>query len=470
MRPNPRLFLLALLTVWISGPWASSPAVAQVRPLGDTNCDGRVDADDVHHVFAILFGAADLCNRGDVNGDGRVTAADSAGILSLFALQPTPLPTATATETETPLPTPSPTATETPTETATPVHTPTITPTPPPSATPTITPTPPPTPSPTVTPTPSLTATASATSSATQTPSATATATTSHTPTRSATPTRSLPPTLTPTITRTVTPTRSLTPTRTFTPTRTATATPSITRTPTNTFTPSNTPTITNTPTRTATPTATTTLAPGPNITYFGLASPGGTVWEASAFTGDGIPIYVPRNGLGAGFHIVVEARAGMNGAPLGRCNTSYNPNDPGARPDIQILVDRDLGNGSPAVCDGPLAPQTLGCGAGPEELVPRGGIPAVEPATFDPASQAVADALNDFGCRMSFFNVDTPCTLSPFNNPRVVSLQSQGQFCTENSWDLFAQFPKGDTQLTARWRDFAGVLGPPAQIIIRVP
>src|SRR5690606_27955947 len=137
--------------------------------------------------------------------------------------------------------------------------------------------------------------------------------------------------------------------------------------------------------------------------------------------------------------------------------NTFYNPANPSARPDIQILASRNLGAGSPAVCDGPLAGQSGGCGSHPEQLEPFGGIPAIHPPNFDPQSQQVADALNDFGCRMIFQTTDIPCTETAAGNPRVVSLQSEGQFCSERTWDGAEPFPKGDTLLTARWRDFAG-------------
>jgi len=186
--------------------------------------------------------------------------------------------------------------------------------------------------------------------------------------------------------------------------------------------------------------------------------------------TPEGIPIY--ERSAGAGFLIVVEAKAGAGGGSLGRCNTSYNAFDPGARPDIQILASRKIGAGDPAVCDAvlPARPTGTGCGASaPFVEGAAGGIPAIEPPTFDPASQAVADALNDFGCRMSFNTTDSPCTLSAFGNPRVVATDSQGQFCSESVWDVADLFPKGDTVLTARWRGTGGVLGPPKQILVRV-
>jgi hypothetical protein len=192
--------------------------------------------------------------------------------------------------------------------------------------------------------------------------------------------------------------------------------------------------------------------------------------------TAEGIEIFQHPANTGAGFLVVVEARPGLGGATLGRCNMGYNEFDPGTRPHIQVLASQALGAGSPLVCDAPReATQTgTGCGGAPPSFPPldfsEGGIPAIDPPVFDPASQTVADALNDFGCRMTFNTVDSPCTVTASGNPRVVATDSQGQFCSESAWSLFDRFHSGDTMLTARWRDNAGTLGPPKQIIVRVP
>lgn len=432
----PSSALPFLIAVGLVLPGWTAPLAAQVRPLGDANCDGRVDDADVRHVISISFGAPDACNRGDVNGDGGVTAADTTGAASLLPFQPTPSSetSPTPTETRSATATAEPTASLTPTETPTPIDTPT------PVDTATITPTPSITRTPSVTPTPTNTGTATPTPSVTRT----------ETPTLTATPTRSFTVTLTPSRTPTVT----LTATMTRTPTETRTPTTTATRTATRTITP--------------TPTPTATLAPGANITFVGLASTSGVPLPVVGISEQGAPIFMPS--VGAGFFVVVEARSGSGGSPLGRCNTSYDPTNPNVRPDIQILSNRPIGAGNPDVCDGALAPQPAGCGSSPGELRPFGGIPAVDPPEFADPSQAVADALNDFGCRMTFNTSDGPCTLTSGGNQRFVSTQSQGQYCSNGAWPGAEPFPKGDTVLTVRWRDAAGVLGPARQMVVRVP
>lgn len=495
-------------------------AQAQIPPLGDVNCDLVRDERDRRALVDILFGGPDRCGRGDVTGDGSISVADAVGATLLIdSVAPTSTPTETPEPSPTdlpPSPTHSPTATPTRTPTgsdASPTASKTLTPSPTPThtieGTRTSTVTPSSTPTPTESPTASVAASPSATGSPSHTPtasptitnspspsasvaptrsltptrtaSATRTLTTTRTPTRTTTPTWTLAGTFTPsatqtrTITRTPTPTFTVTMTRTSSPTRTPTSTftasrtPTLTRTPTHTFTPSLTPTVTGTPTATGTPTRTPTLAPGPNITFFGLARADNTVVEPSGTDDNGVPIY--QRSAGSGFIIVVEAKPGANGAILGRCNMSYDAFNPAVRPDIQILSNRAIGAGDPAVCDGELArPTGTGCGASPPQLVQFGGIPAVDPPTFEPASQAVADALNDFGCRMAFFASDGPCTFSAAGNPRFVAADSAGQFCTEGTVVGAEGFHSGDTLLTARWRDASGSLGPARQIIVRIP
>lgn len=241
------------------------------------------------------------------------------------------------------------------------------------------------------------------------------------------------------------------------------------TATPTATPTPPLPPTFTATATRTATPAEPPPI--GPRITHFGLATADRKEILPTGTTEDGLPIF--ERIFGAGFLIVVEGRAGTSGTPLGQCNTSYDEFSAAVRPDLQILTSRNLGRGDPAVCDGaPIQPTGFGCGNRPPSIEPPGGgIPATDPPVFDPTSKAVADALNDFGCRMAYKGPSEPCTVSAFDNPRYLNTQSTDQFCTENvvsPGDML--FPRGDTILTARWRDTAGNLGAPRRIVVRVP
>lgn len=250
-------------------------------------------------------------------------------------------------------------------------------------------------------------------------------------------------------------PTEEPTPTATSAPGSSATATPS--------------PVATATATLTAT--ATPTRAMGPTITFFGLARADGTVVSPSGTSAEGIPI-IERSAR-AGFLIIVEGRPGASGSPLSQCNSSYDEFSADARPDVQILSNRNLGAGDPAVCDGPQpAPETgFGCGGRPGAVIPIGGIPGFADPDFESPSRAISDALNDFGCRMAYKPPSEPCTVTALGNPRyVMGTNSTDQFCTERTWDGNEPFPRGDTLLTARLRDFAGNLGPPARIIVRIP
>jgi len=163
-----------------------------------------------------------------------------------------------------------------------------------------------------------------------------------------------------------------------------------------------------------------------------------------------GRKIYVrplPRN-----FVIVVEATRAPNGADAG---TSVF--DASGRPDLQIQANRPLGNGSRAVCD-QRAPEL-------------GGVPGIDPPNYDPSSQEISDALNDFACRFRAHarNADGPCTLDPLGNEDFVDRRTTVQFCFEPPVGSETAFPRGDTVLTVRVRDVHGELGDPVQIVVRV-
>jgi len=241
------------------------------------------------------------------------------------------------------------------------------------------------------------------------------------------------------------------------------------TPTPTNSH-ATATPVPTASPTASASPTATQPSEIGPVITYFGLATADGFEVPQSGTTANGLPIF--NRVAGAGFMIVVEGRPGTSGSTIGQCNSSYDEFSPEARPDLQILSNRNLGAGNPAVCDGPVGPATgFNCGGRPPFILPLGGIPAVDPPDFNAPTRAVADALNDFGCRMAYFTAAESCTQSEFRNFRYLRApQSTDQFCTSGVVSPEMLFPSGDTILTARLRDFAGNPGPQARIVVRVP
>jgi len=136
------------------------------------------------------------------------------------------------------------------------------------------------------------------------------------------------------------------------------------------------------------------------------------------------------------------------------------DPDDPAVLPDLQVQVDRPIGDGSPAVCDNT-----------PPQL---GGIPAIRPPSFAPL-QTVADAINDLACRFVDGQgrtlgrpPDEACVRFPDGEFHFVTQDATVQFC----WEAIPRplpFPPGDTLLTARVRDRAGAVGPTASIVIRI-
>jgi len=192
----------------------------------------------------------------------------------------------------------------------------------------------------------------------------------------------------------------------------------------------------------------------GPVITYFGITTADNHVIPPSGADENGVPIF--ERSFGAGFFLVIEAKPGTsNSAPDTR--NLYNPSDPSARPDVQILSSRPLGNGSPEVCD-----------KGPPPF-PLGGVPGFPSLNLDDPSQAVTDALNDFACRLANNTID-PCTLDDRERPAYVASDTTTQVCSDGVIGTEMRFPSGSTTLIVRWRDRNGNYGRPAKIIIRVP
>ncbi len=217
-------------------------------------------------------------------------------------------------------------------------------------------------------------------------------------------------------------------------------------------------PTPTGTPASASpTPTVTPTLAPGANISFFGVLRADNTLLEPAGVDAEGRPLYTRL--VGSGFVIVVEARPGADGAPVGRSSFRWDPADPTVRPDLQIQVNRPLGNGSTEVCDNR-----------PDRF---GGVPGIDPPSFAEAPE-IAEALNDFGCRFIDGSGDTlgrppdeACVKFPDGEFRFVDPLATVEFCATISRPL--AFPPGDTVVTARVRDAGGTLGPPRQIVVRV-
>ena len=160
----------------------------------------------------------------------------------------------------------------------------------------------------------------------------------------------------------------------------------------------------------------------------------------------------------GSAFNLVIEGAPGTNHVLVG--NSSFE-SDLVSFPDLQIEASRDLGNGSPAVCD------SGGSNAG--------GVPGVDPPDFHPTTALIA-AVNDFACRFvngggqpvarTSTDACTP-SASSASGFGFVNSNSTTQFCAPVTKVL--EFPLGDTVLTARLQDTNATPGPTAQIVVRV-
>ncbi len=190
-----------------------------------------------------------------------------------------------------------------------------------------------------------------------------------------------------------------------------------------------------------------TALSLGPRITFIGITSPDGRPASPLGFNADGAPVFFRNSGLG--FNLVVEAVPGPSGALIGTTLFDRDPWDPLRRPDLQIIVDRPLGDGDPAVCD-------------------EFGVPAVEPVDFS-FEQSISDALNDLACRFNQVATrpNATCTQDGFGRQDFVVRESRAQFCLQVSGYL--AFPDGDTVVTVQVRDVVGKIGPLRRLIMRV-
>lgn len=164
-------------------------------------------------------------------------------------------------------------------------------------------------------------------------------------------------------------------------------------------------------------------------------------------FDGQGRQVFQALTGQ---FMIVVEGARGASGLNPG---SSLQPGL-GGRPDLQIQSTRSLGNGSLAVCD-----------AQPPNA---GGVPAINPPSYNPDSPFVTNALNDFACRFEVFPRSSPCTrVDASGESRYINTAADLQYC--HTVSRSAMFPPGESILTVRLRDAIGNVGPTAQVVIRV-
>jgi len=193
----------------------------------------------------------------------------------------------------------------------------------------------------------------------------------------------------------------------------------------------------------------------GPDITYFGAAKADGTALSPSTYDDAGRPVYL-TGGTG---YLVIEARPGPSGAPVGDKAFMYDPKNPTVLPDLQMILSRPLGDGSKVVCD--------------KSLPMQGGVPPVTPLDFT-GTQMVANAINDLGCRVDDgmgnpqgVNSADACTQFPDGEFHFVDSTSTLQFCTPiaQAWS----FPRGTTIVKARVRDMLGFTGPDREIAIQV-
>lgn len=196
----------------------------------------------------------------------------------------------------------------------------------------------------------------------------------------------------------------------------------------------------------------------GPDITYFGVARPDGVPQVPDEYDNKGRPVYMTA---GSGPFVVVEARPGTSRFPAAPSAYNYNPTDPTVLPDLQVLLSRALGDGSPTVCD--------------KTLPQQGGVPGTPTLDYNDG-QTVANAINDFGCRvddgtgspqgrtaaLDACTVDAQSLDAKFVNPTTTV-----QFCApiSRNWS----FPPGSTVVEARVRDTRGNLGAPREMVVQV-
>lgn len=190
----------------------------------------------------------------------------------------------------------------------------------------------------------------------------------------------------------------------------------------------------------------------GPVITFLGMARADGTLVDPVGKDPKGIPIY--ENPIGSGFMLVVEGKPGLSNIEVGRKLFVYDADDPKARPDLEIQANRDLGDGSKAVCD---------------RMRPNiGGMPAINPPNWSERLD-IAHTLADWACRFeTFIEPESACLVKKTGDFTFANPETTTQFCmvVARAW----LFPEGETLVSARLRDAEGNPGPVAQVKIKRP
>jgi hypothetical protein len=188
----------------------------------------------------------------------------------------------------------------------------------------------------------------------------------------------------------------------------------------------------------------------GPVITFAGIARADGARVEPAGKTAQGVTIY--HHPVGSGFMVVIEGKPGISNVENGRSIYRYSADDPTQRPDLEIEVDRPLGDGSPAVCDA-RRPKI-------------GGVPAIDPPSFA-ETETISATLNDLSCRFeTFIESNASCTVNQYGDFEFLGKESKVQFCLviARSW----AFQSGDTLVSVRLRDTDGNPGPVSRFVLR--
>jgi hypothetical protein len=159
--------------------------------------------------------------------------------------------------------------------------------------------------------------------------------------------------------------------------------------------------------------------------------------------------VFVPPS---ADFLLVIEGARGSSNRDPGE-NLIVEGNE---RPDLQVLVANDLGDGSSLTCDVGPAPN------------PSGGVPGIDPPIFGPGQEVTA-ALQDLACRFSLHETSAEaCTRNDFGQFTYLGSGTRLQYCLGVSQN--AAFPLGPTVVAIQLVDNAGNIGPVKEIVVDVP
>jgi len=150
---------------------------------------------------------------------------------------------------------------------------------------------------------------------------------------------------------------------------------------------------------------------------------------------------------------LVVEGAPGLSGLQPG---SALMPEGASGRADLQLQNTKPMGDGSAAVCD--TGPASSG----------GGGIPGINPPSFDPFNQTVTNALNDLACRFESHSALNACTqIDATGDGKPISPLATVQFC--HIIAATELLPPGENIFSVKLRDLGGNLGPTAQIVVRV-